>query len=183
MEKRLILILGGARSGKSKFAQRLAEQTSQSVLYVATAQASDTEMEVRIATHQKDRPEYWATLEAFSGVGNNISAHTNAVDVVILDCLTLLTNNVIFALPEPIENDLADQLLKNEIDDLMQCYRSMDSMWIIISNEVGSGLVPAYPLGRVYRDVLGKANQRLADEADTVIFMVAGLPMVLKGKI
>jgi adenosylcobinamide kinase/adenosylcobinamide-phosphate guanylyltransferase len=182
MNKRLILILGGARSGKSSYAQRLAGLYSESVLYVATAEADDDEMDLRIAMHKDARPEHWQTLEVSSKVGEVISYLDYHADVVILDCLTLLTSNIISFLDEPITYEMARQATNNELDDLLATYNSEEKVWIIVSNEVGLGLVPPYPLGRVYRDVLGRANQRLATEADEVIFMVAGLPMLLKGE-
>ena len=100
--------------------------------------------------------------------------------MVLIDCLTLLANNVIAPLPEPIEDAEAEKLLNAEIDDLLTAYAASDADWIIVSNEVGLGLVPPYPLGRVYRDGLGWANQRLAREANKVIFMVAGIPTTVK---
>lgn len=182
MNKRLILILGGARSGKSSYAQRLAGLYSESVLYVATAEADDDEMEIRIAMHKNARPDHWRTLEVTSQVGEAISSFSYHADVVILDCLTLLTSNIISILDEPITYEIARQATNNELDNLLATYNSEEKVWIIVSNEVGLGLVPPYPLGRIFRDTLGLANQRLAVEADDVIFMVAGLPMLLKGE-
>jgi adenosylcobinamide kinase/adenosylcobinamide-phosphate guanylyltransferase len=100
--------------------------------------------------------------------------------MVLIDCLTLLANNVIAPLPEPIEYEEAERVLNAELDDLLTVYAESEAAWIIVSNEVGLGLVPPYPLGRVYRDALGKANQRLAAVADEVVFMVAGLPLKVK---
>ncbi len=182
MGKRLTLILGGARSGKSTYAQNLAGELGQRVLFVATALAFDEEMAARIAAHQADRPAGWRTLEAPRQVGAAIQANPGAEEVVLLDCLTLLANNVILALPDP-ENPsaaAAAAALDGEVAGLLDAYAASPAEWIIVSNEVGLGLVPAYPLGRVYRDVLGRANQRLAQAADRVVFMVAGIPMTVK---
>jgi adenosylcobinamide kinase/adenosylcobinamide-phosphate guanylyltransferase len=177
------VILGGARSGKSSYAQTLAGAFA-SVLYVATAEPGDDEMRARIAAHQAERPGHWRTLEASRALG---AAITNALcqqptDVVLLDCLTLLANNVIVPLPEPVTAQAAEAALLAEVDGLLAARSAANAEWLIVSNEVGLGLVPPYPLGRAYRDALGRANQRLASAADNVLFMVAGLPLVVKGR-
>ena len=173
----ITLILGGARSGKSAYAEQLAAQRGGSVLYVATAQAWDDDMTRRIAAHQAQRPAHWRTLEAPTNVGQAIQVAPPA-EVVLIDCLTLLASNVIAPL-DTSEQAVADQALQAEIDALCEAF-TPKAHWIIVSNEVGLGIVPAYPLGRVYRDALGRANQRLAALADEVLFMVAGLPLTVK---
>lgn len=183
MGKQLTLILGGARSGKSSHAERLAAQRGAHVVYVATAQAWDEEMALRIANHRAQRPPHWRTIEAPTQVGAAIAAAEATAgdwEVVLLDCLTLLAGNVILALPEPVEITAAEAALRAEVDALLAAYQTSKASWILVSNEVGLGIVPAYPLGRVYRDALGRANQRLAAAADEVLFMVAGLPMRVK---
>lgn len=179
MGRRLTLILGGARSGKSAYAQQLATERGERVLYVATAEAGDDEMKARIEAHRAERPAHWQTLEAPRAAGSAILSAGNA-DVILIDCLTLLANNVIVSLPEPVTEWQAESALREELDGLLAAYRAGDAEWIAVSNEVGLGLVPPYPLGRVYRDALGRANQRLAAAADEVLFMVAGLPMKVK---
>lgn len=179
MGRRMTLILGGARSGKSSYAENLARQQSGSVLYVATAVAFDDEMRVRIARHQAERPSHWQTLEAPTQTGTAI-AQVPATDMVLLDCLTVLANNIIAPMPEPFDGGAAEAALNAEIDELLMAYAASEAEWIIVSNEVGLGIVPAYPLGRIYRDALGRANQRLAAMADQVLFMVAGLPLTVK---
>lgn len=180
MTQRLTLILGGARSGKSSYAQKIAAERGDIVLYVATAEAGDDEMAARIAAHRAERPKHWQTLEASRDVGAVIRLHVNKNQIVVIDCLTLLANNVIVPLPEPVTEESATRALKKEVDELMNAYHEGNAEWIIVSNEVGFGLVPPYPLGRVYRDALGRANQQLAAQADEVILMVAGLPMKIK---
>jgi adenosylcobinamide kinase/adenosylcobinamide-phosphate guanylyltransferase len=180
MTRHLTLILGGARSGKSTHAEKLARERQTPVLYVATAQAGDDEMAARIARHRAQRPAHWITLEAPQAIGSAIRASGVSAPVVLIDCLTLLASNLLAPLPEPIEYEEAERMLNAEIDDVLTSYAAGDAAWIIVSNEVGLGLVPPYPLGRVYRDVLGKANQRLAAVADEVLFMVAGLPLKVK---
>ncbi len=180
MTRHLTLILGGARSGKSAYAERLARQHATAVLYVATAEARDDEMTARIAAHRARRPAHWITLEAPHAIGQAIRSRAANTPVILIDCLTLLANNVIVPLAEPITDQEAERALNAELDELMTTYTNSDAAWIIVSNEVGLGLVPPYPLGRVYRDALGRANQRLAAEADDVLFMVAGLPLKVK---
>ena len=178
----IILILGGARSGKSTFAERLAQDLGgSSVLYIATAEALDDEMRQRIAAHRAQRPAGWRTLEAPRGAGARVRALDGGEQVILLDCLTVWASNVLLALadapPEQIE-----EALRQEVDALVDAARARESHLIIVSNEVGMGLVPDNALGRMYRDLLGRANQRLAQRADRVVFLVAGLPMWLKGK-
>ncbi|MEM7534412.1 MAG: bifunctional adenosylcobinamide kinase/adenosylcobinamide-phosphate guanylyltransferase [Chloroflexota bacterium] len=185
MTKKFTLILGGARSGKSTYAEKLAAESGRDVLYVATAQAWDDDMKARIAVHKAERPSHWQTLEVTNNVGEAITTYiqTNQFDdcpTILLDCMTMLASNVVLALPEPILVDEATDALHQEVDGLLQVYEANTMQLIIVSNEVGLGIVPAYPLGRVYRDALGRANQRLATQADEVLFMVAGLPMRVK---
>lgn len=183
MAQQLTLILGGARSGKSRYAERVAPQLGRRVLYVATAQAGDAEMAARIVAHRAARPADWTTVEAPSETGRMIQRLEAEYDVVLLDCVTLLAANVVSRLSEPIGESAAEAALNVEIDGLLEAYRARPASWLVISNEVGLGLVPPYPLGRVYRDALGRANQRLAAAADNVLFMVAGLALVVKGRL
>jgi adenosylcobinamide kinase / adenosylcobinamide-phosphate guanylyltransferase len=186
---KLTLILGGARSGKSSYAERLAAQHGGPVLYVATAQPLDGEMAERIANHQSNRPAHWQTLEIPSAVGASLVDKTKSkallADVILVDCLTLLVSNLLLAVSTGTDEDLtvdeeaATALVETEITQLLDTVRAIPAEWILVSNEVGLGLVPPYPLGRVYRDLLGRANQRCASQADQVIFMIAGIPMRL----
>jgi adenosylcobinamide kinase/adenosylcobinamide-phosphate guanylyltransferase len=176
----LTLILGGARSGKSFYAQNLAEESGKSVTFIATAQALDEEMAARIEKHRNERSADWKTMEVPFG----IAAHIEHIDseVVILDCVTLLVSNLLMQF---VKSDRVDEApfklaLQKEVEELIATIDQQKQDWIIISNEVGLGLVPPYQMGRVYRDWLGWANQRLAHEADAVIFMVAGIPTVIK---
>ncbi len=180
MGKTLTLILGGARSGKSTHAQKLAlERGGNEVLFVATAQALDGEMAARIEAHRRERPAAWSTLEAPHHVGEAIS-HAQSAAVVMVDCLTLLVSNVVLGLPESANAQEAEAAALAEVESLIAAYQQSTASWIVISNEVGLGLVPPYPVGRTYRDALGRANQHLAAQADEVLFMVAGIPMQVK---
>ena len=179
-QSRLTFILGGARSGKSSYAQSLADETSKSVTFLATAQALDDEMSARIQKHRAERPPDWTTLEIPLGISSHIQKIKT--EVVILDCITLLVSN---SLMQFVKDDLVDEILftqalQKEVDELIAEIRAGQQDWIIISNELGLGLVPPYQMGRVYRDWLGWANQQLARAADKVIFMVAGIPTVIK---
>jgi len=181
MGKQLIFILGGARSGKSAYAQRLAEQIGgSSVAYVATAEAGDDEMRERIATHRAERPAGWRTVEAPRLAGLDLSTAAGDAQVVLLDCVTLLVSNAVIAAGDDVDNSTAEASTGGEVDALLAAYSEGNTTWIAISNEVGMGLVPPYPLGRVYRDALGRANQRIAAAADRVLLLVAGLPWELK---
>ena len=181
MGRSLTLILGGARSGKSDYAKSLVRHRGGRVLFVATGTALDEEMQARIATHRANRPAQWETLEAPRQVGQAIRAASPS-EWVLLDCMTLLVSNIMAGNSgNLIQNDYHN-MLDAEVEDLLDVYSASDAIWVIVSNEVGLGLVPPYPLGRLYRDELGRINQRLAQKADGVVFMVAGLPMVVKGK-
>ncbi len=180
MTKRLILVLGGARSGKSTLAEELATRLGGRVLYVATAEARDGEMASRIAHHQSRRPEGWRTLEAPREVGRALAAGAADADVVLLDCLTLLLSNLMLDLGDDPDEEVAAGRLDSEIDSLLAAYERGRWSLIVVSNEVGWGLVPPYPLGRVYRDVLGRAHQLLAARADHVYLVIAGIPLDLK---
>jgi len=181
MGKRLTLILGGARSGKSAYAEAYCKQRGEAVLFVATATAMDEEMELRIANHRASRPAHWLTLEAPVQVGQAIRS-APPTPLVLLDCLTLLATNVLLGLPEGVQEREYQRALDEEVDALLAAYADHTGEWLIVSNEVGMGLVPPYPLGRLFRDGLGWLNQRLAAQADSVLLLVAGIPLVVKGE-
>jgi len=185
MSGKITLVLGGARSGKSAYAQQIAEDSTAPVVFIATAQAFDDEMKTRIENHQKNRPAHWFTLEAPQAVGRAFLAWQadNPLvkpEIILLDCLTLLTSNILLTLSEPLAEEELVVKTNQEFDELLAAINQSDAHWVIVSNEVGLGLVPPYPMGRLYRDSLGRVNQRLAQAADCVVFMVAGLPMKVK---
>jgi len=179
-----ILIIGGARSGKSRFAQELASKLGESVLFVATAVAGDEEMRQRIDEHQQARSATWDTLEVTTHVGSQIRQKIGGAQVVIVDCITLLVNNIFSQYSDQtadqIDAPLIEEKLIAEIDELVECINQVDANFIIVTNEVGLGLVPANRVNRLYRDLLGKANQILAEHADEIYLMVAGLPVPIK---
>lgn len=175
-----MLILGGARSGKSQYAQWLAAESGKKVLFVATAEAGDEEMRQRITAHQDSRPPEWQTLEAPLHVGAAI-LEKQPLGLVLVDCLTLLASNVLGQFSEPYEGQEYQVALDEEIEGLLEAYRQTEAEWLVISNEVGLGIVPATPAGRLYRDALGRVNQRVAQEAEVVVMMVAGIAVKIKG--
>lgn len=177
-DKGLTLILGGVRSGKSSFVEKIARESGKSVLFIATAAAGDDEMAERISNHQASRPAGWRTLEMTCEIGNNLKAPVS--DIVIVDCITLLISNLLLSFPEKTPADIVMHKIHGEIDELIAAQARHGGQWLLVSNEVGLGVVPPYPLGRVYRDALGWANQTLAKSAKRVVFMVAGIPMVIK---
>ncbi len=177
---KLTLILGGARSGKSTFAEKRAQKANGTVLYIATAQAMDDEMAARIEIHKQERPSHWQTLELPLNVGQFMQANPTDADIVLLDCLTMLVTNVLLQVNpdlDVIDEVASDAAVVKEIEGVVTAVSHSSADWLIVSNEVGLGLVPPYPLGRIYRDTLGRANQMLARVADEVYFMIAGLPM------
>jgi len=180
---KLTFILGGARSGKSSHAQRLASESGKAITFIATAQALDEDMVVRIQKHRQDRPQEWVTREIQKDVAKTLESDPIKTDVVLFDCVTLLVNNLFmdYVTEDQVDEALALKAMQQEIDSLLAYIQGTQQDWIMISNEVGLGIVPAYQMGRAYRDILGWANQRLAREADHVLFMVSGIPMVVKG--
>jgi adenosylcobinamide kinase / adenosylcobinamide-phosphate guanylyltransferase len=166
-----ILILGGARSGKSSRAQALAEAASPKRLFVATAEALDDEMTARIARHQADRSAGWRTFEAPLDLAPVIAQAAGRDEFILIDCLTLWLSNL-FHHKRDVEA---------EIDALCAALRSSHAQIALVSNEIGLGLVPETPLGRAFRDAQGRLNQKVAAVCDEVEFVAAGLPLRLKG--
>jgi adenosylcobinamide kinase / adenosylcobinamide-phosphate guanylyltransferase len=193
---RLILILGGARSGKSAFAERLAASSGRTVAFIATATASDGEMRERIARHRASRPKQWHTLEEPLNLADVVQQAYKLADVVLLDCVTLWLSNMLLqesGLDGTRDDDeeqeelrrtsnLFDERSLQRIEVLLAVVQAAEpgKTLIVVTNEVGLGIVPAYPLGRVYRDTLGYVNQRLAQAADRVYLMVAGMAVDIK---
>lgn len=175
-----VLILGGARSGKSRFAQQLAGKLGgDDVLYVATAEARDAEMAARIEVHQASRPAEWELLERPLGIGAALRAQQRRHRVILVDCLTLLVSNVLAGMDHGTDAEMLRQRVDAEVEEMLAGCREQAETTILVSGEVGSGLVPETPLGRVYRDVLGWANQTVAAQSRAVYWLAAGLPVEL----
>ena len=175
MNKKLILILGGVRSGKSSYAQQLAGKMGKRVLFLATAEAGDEEMKRRIARHKSSRPESWRTVEEQIDLPGALRKNTAHADAVIVDCVTVWLSNMLMH-----NEKLSEQEMIEGVDRLINSYEHGEASYIVVSGEVGMGIVPEHPLGRIFRDYLGLANQRLAGAADRVVLMVAGLPVDVK---
>jgi adenosylcobinamide kinase/adenosylcobinamide-phosphate guanylyltransferase len=175
----LVLVLGGARSGKSAFAERLAlAEGGNAVLYIATAIVADDEMAARVARHRAERPAAWETVERSRGVADALSARPSLPPVLLLDCLTLLLSAP--AIDPDVSAEMIETHAAAEVGGLLRLADAHPGTLIVVSNVVGMGLVPPYPMGRVYRDTLGRANQRLAARADAAYLLVAGIPLTLK---
>ncbi len=176
MARRLIFILGGARSGKSAFAERLAHQQG-NVLFVATAQALDPDMERRIEVHRRSRPPEWKTLEEPLELASTLPPALEGHDTCLLDCITLWVSNLLLSMED---SPAAEGRILSEAERLLEVYSRTSATWIVVSNEVGLGVVPPYPLGSKFRDILGRVNQTVAACADEVYLMVAGMPLEIK---
>ncbi|HWT71510.1 MAG TPA: bifunctional adenosylcobinamide kinase/adenosylcobinamide-phosphate guanylyltransferase [Oxalicibacterium sp.] len=178
------LIIGGARSGKSAHAEALAAGSGKRVVYIATAQPTDAEMAARIAHHQERRKAGWLTIEEPIALAAAITRHSSKDTVVLIDCLTVWLSNLLFAehgkFPDigPIE---APACVERECRDFLQALQHAAGDVIIVSNEVGQGIVPQGAIARWFVDEAGRLNQSVAAQCDRAILVVAGLPMVLKG--
>ncbi len=176
MSKELILILGGARSGKSGLGEQLA-RAAERVLFVATAEPLDAEMELRIANHRQQRPSTWKTLEEPRDLTSAIPKALDGYDVCLLDCLTLWVSNLLLSLERCRD---AEARILSEVERLLEVCEESSATWVMVTNEVGLGIVPDSRLGREYRDILGRVNQAVASRADRVYFTVAGFGLDIK---
>ncbi|TXH69043.1 MAG: bifunctional adenosylcobinamide kinase/adenosylcobinamide-phosphate guanylyltransferase [Thiothrix sp.] len=167
------LILGGARSGKSRYAENLALASQKTVIYIATAQAHDAEMQTRILHHQASRPADWLTVEEPIALATTLETYAQPDRILLVDCLTLWLSNLLC-----IED--SEQRLETELSALYKLVPKLSSDLILVSNETGLGVVPLGELTRRYVDEAGRLHQRLAATVQQVIFMIAGLPQVLK---
>ncbi len=191
----LTLITGGARSGKSTFAEKLAKEYAlkagkdgqeADVLYIATAIPYDDEMKDRIRKHQEQRPAHWRTVEAYQGL-DQVAMDAKEC-VILLDCITVMVTNLLFAggldedKPDRLQVEKIEAGIVSEIDKMLKVIaQNKDCEVILVTNELGLGLVPAYPLGRIFRDIAGRVNQRLAAASDQVYFVISGIPTMIKG--
>jgi len=183
MAAELSLILGGVRSGKSAFAERLAKRLTQPTLYLATALGTDSEMVERIRRHRASRPRHWVTLEEPLDLARRLDVALTVVDppgVVLIDSLDIWLGNILHRHKKEAPQT-AESLTLSAIDQLMAVCRRSPSAFFLVSSEVGHSLVPTYPLGRRFQDLLGEVNQKVAAAASHVYLVVAGIPVELKG--
>lgn len=182
------LIIGGARSGKSTYAEKCARELSETVLYLATAVVTDEDMAQRIQKHRETRPQSWPTIERFKAFEEIIdSPEFQSSEVLLLDCLTIMMTNLMFDEPIDYDHVAPEQLISveskiwMEIEKLLTLAKTSGKHLLIVSNEVGMGLVPSYKLGNYFRDISGRMNQKVAAIADEVTFVAVGLPLKMKG--
>jgi adenosylcobinamide kinase/adenosylcobinamide-phosphate guanylyltransferase len=180
---RIILVTGGARSGKSSFAQSLFEKESD-VVYIATYRMydDDLEMKERITLHKKSRPSKWKTFEGSYGLDEAVHGYKN----YILDCLTVMTSNIMFDISKDVEvisqemQNQIDQKVFNEIKKLIDEVINIDGNLVMVTNEVGCSIVPENHVARVYRDIMGRINQRTAKMCDEAFIVSCGIPLKIK---
>ncbi|MDD5408708.1 MAG: bifunctional adenosylcobinamide kinase/adenosylcobinamide-phosphate guanylyltransferase [Candidatus Omnitrophica bacterium] len=170
--KKITLILGGSRSGKSTYALELAKKHKK-VAFIATCQGLDKEMRERIRLHKEARPRHWETFEEPKEPGKLIGKLSNSFDCILIDCLTLLVSNLV------LSGNKQEQILK-KIKELLSVLDKKKVRIILVSNEVGLGLVPANKLGREFRDIAGRVNQLVANKADEVFFIISGIALKIK---
>ena len=171
----ITFILGGARSGKSSHALELAKRKGKGVAFIATSQALDEEMAKRIELHKEKRPSDWQTFEEPKDLAPLLKRIDVKIGLVIIDCLTLLISNL-------VSEKLEDEAIEKKIEEMLRVVKSAAFETIVVSNEVGLGIVPQNSLARRFRDLAGRVNQIVATEANEVLFMVSGMPSKIKGE-
>ena len=172
--RKFIFILGGARSGKSRYAVELAKKLKKKVAFIATATSPDREMKKRIKLHKISRPRQWKLIEEGKDISSILSKLKGKYELILIDCLGLLISNLLASNSEDKE---IERIIKRLINNILK----VKITTILVSNEVGSGIVPDNPLARRFRDILGLANQMMAKKADDVIFIQSGIPIRIKG--
>lgn len=184
----ITLITGGARSGKSTFAEKSVELANDKTAYIATAVPFDDGMKDRIKKHIEQRPKEWTTFEKHTKIDEIIDEVKGEHNVVLLDCITVLITNTLFE-DASIDWDIVDyetidkieKKVQNDLERMMIKFKESKLDVFMVTNEVGQGIVPENKLARIFRDIAGRANQYLASEADEVYFVVSGIPMKIKG--
>lgn len=181
--KRVVLVLGGTRSGKSGFAEQLAARIGGPVTYLATLDAGDREMKKRVAAHRARRPLEWVTVEETHTIPEMVMEKGKGTGVLLIDCVTGWLSNLLLDedLPRPgAAGSEKEEYIESRVRDLSFAVKACRSSVVLVSNEVGLGMVPPYPLGRTFRDIAGNASRMLASEAGEVYFVVAGLAVEMK---
>jgi adenosylcobinamide kinase / adenosylcobinamide-phosphate guanylyltransferase len=182
----MILVTGGARSGKSNFAESLIKKSAGKVLYIATSVPFDEEMKDRVRRHKTQRPDNWITIEAYKDLDLVIESAMTCNGSVLLDCITIMVSNLMLEKGMDWEGissediNIVEELVKDEINKLIRIIKKLPLYFVIVTNELGMGVVPPTELGRAVRDIAGRANQMLAYEADEVYLCVSGIPVKIK---
>jgi adenosylcobinamide kinase/adenosylcobinamide-phosphate guanylyltransferase len=169
----LLVVTGGTRSGKSRYAVERAQRWGSQVLFVATCQPADAEMQERVRRHRAERPQTWTTVESQGELSDVIQHYGPCTDGILLDCLTLYVASLLMS-------DHGEDEVAQYVEKLCLALRAAPCPSAIVTNEVGWGVVPETPLGRLFRDAAGRANQVAARHAEEVVLMVSGLPMMVK---
>lgn len=183
---KIILVTGGARSGKSGFAESLCREQNNSTAYIATSVVFDDEMKERVRKHQESRPKEWRTYEIYKDIYSIIDEIGEKHDTVIMDCVTLMVNNLMFTYGIDVDKATSKELdelenyIRDQIEKLLDAVKKTNLYFVIVSNEIGMGIVPANKLSRIYRDFVGRANQLIGKYSDEVYFVVSGIPMKVK---
>lgn len=183
-----VVVTGGARSGKSQYAEDRVQRVGDRILYVATSIVTDEEMKKRVEIHQKRRPSSWDTYEGYQNLSTILEGKKGLYDGILIDCMTLLTTNLFLqevglegeAL-NPKKMQQTQQKILIEIESLINSIKSSEADVFLVTNEIGWGIVPEYALARAFRDLMGTVNKYIAKEADEVILTVSGIPMKIKG--
>ena len=184
---KVILVTGGARSGKSSFAEQLCKDRNNNTAYIATSIPFDDEMKDRVKKHKESRPQNWKTYEIYKDIYSIIEDISKFHKTVILDCVTLLVNNLMFTHDIDIENATQDEInelekyIKDQVNKLIEEIRKTELYFVAVTNELGMAVVPANKLSRVYTDIVGRINQQIAAQSDEVYFVVSSIPMKIKG--
>ncbi len=179
---RLVLVTGGARSGKSSFAERYVAAHGERIAYIATAQIFDDEMRYRVKLHRARRPAAWQTYEAPFDAENAIAEAAKTHDALLFDCLTVYLSNLLCQLPEEQlkDEDAVYKLAQDAAQKLISAAQASGALCVFVTNEVGAGIVPENALARLYRDIAGLTNQAFARAAEEVYLTVSGIPVELK---
>ncbi len=182
----IILVTGGARSGKSSFAESLCKNQNNNTAYIATSIPFDDEMKNRVKKHQESRPQEWKTYEIYKDIYSIIDEVGQNHDTVIMDCVTLMVNNLMFTHGIDVDKANSEELnelegyIQDQIRRLLEEVKKTNLYFVIVSNEIGMGIVPGNKLSRIYGDFVGRANQLIAKYSDEVYFVVSGIPMKVK---
>lgn len=182
----IILVTGGARSGKSSFAESLCIEQNNKTAYIATSVAFDDEMKNRVKKHQESRPKNWKTYEIYKDIYSIVEELNKNHDTVIMDCVTLMVNNLMFTHGIEVDEATSEELnelenyIREQITKLLEAVKKTNLYFVIVTNEIGMGIVPENKLSRIYGDFVGRANQLISSYSNEVYFVVSGIPMKVK---